>query len=105
MAITVADIALNLRIITTLTDTIDAGQEAILTRLFGVGDAFTELFIPTAPDAIKDECRIRFIAYLYDQPTAAQGDRFGNAWKNSGAAALASPYRVRRASQPAEGPA
>ena len=36
-------------------------------------------------------------AYLYDQPTSGQGLRFANAWRNSGAAALASKFVQRYA--------
>ena len=69
----------------------------ILTRLQGVADAFIELHADSAPEAVKDEAAIRFSAYLYDAPTAAQGERFSNAWHNSGAAALVSAWVVRRA--------
>ena len=35
--------------------------------------------------------------YLYDSPTAASGDRYAAAWRNSGAEALVSRWVVRRA--------
>ena len=72
-------------------------QLSILTRLLGVADAMVSLLIPEAPEVIQDECRVRMAAYLYDAPTAGRGDFFGNAWRNSGAAGLASRWVVRRA--------
>ena len=42
-------------------------------------------------------------AYLYDAPTAAAGDRYAAAWRNSGAEALVSRWVVRRAGSDGEG--
>lgn len=72
-------------------------QLSIITRLAGVADAFLELLIPNAPEAIQDECKVRFVAYLYDAPTAGRGDFFSNSWRNSGAGSLAARWVVRRA--------
>ena len=63
----------------------------------GVGDAHVELLIPTAPEAIKDECTIRLASYLYDQPVGRR-DAYANAWVNSGAGALASRWHQQAAS-------
>ena len=52
---------------------------------------------PDAPEAIADEAAIRLTATLYDAPTAASGDRYAAAWRNSGAEALVSRFVVRRA--------
>ena len=95
MAVTIGNLAAELRI-TDGADPVDP-QLSILTRLGGVADAFIELLIPTAPEAIKDEAKIRFVGYLYDQPTAPRNAGFADAWKNSGAASLASRWIERRA--------
>ena len=98
MAITVAQLAGAMRV----GDGVTAPAEpvlGILTRALGVADAFIDLNAEDAPEAIKDEARVRMAAYLYDAPTAGQGERFANAWRNSGAAALVSRWVVRRAAE------
>ena len=72
-------------------------QLSILNRLLGVGQAIVSLNAPLAPEAVADEAVIRVAAYLYDQPTAPQGDRYANAWRSSGAGALVARWVVERA--------
>ena len=95
MALTIGQLAAAIR----LTDGSDPPepQLSILTRLAGVADAFNELLISEAPDVVQDECKVRFAAYLYDAPTAGRGDFYGNAWRNCGAASLATRWVQRRA--------
>lgn len=95
MAVTVSDLAVALRLIAGPGDAIPAGPNAILTRLLGVGEAHTALLIPTAPTAIQDECIVRLVAYIYDQPIGRR-DSYANVWVNSGAGALASRWQVQR---------
>ena len=52
---------------------------------------------PDAPDAVQDEAAVRLAGYLYDQPFASSGNKYKNALRNSGAAAILLPYRVHRA--------
>ena len=75
----------------------------LLSRLLGVSQAFVAIAAPVAPEAIADEATIRMTAYLYDSPTAASGDRYAAAWRNSGAEALVSRWVVRRAGSEGEG--
>ena len=75
----------------------------LLSRLLGVSQAFVQIAAPDAPEAIADEATIRMTAYLYDAPTAAAGDRYAAAWRNSGAEALVSRWVVRRAGSEGEG--
>ena len=89
MAITVADVAVSLRLIGDNTQELPPGLLAILTRYVGVAEAHTGLIVPSAPEAVQDEIIIRMASYLYDQPPAARGLNYANAWGNSGAAALA----------------
>ena len=96
MAVTLAQLAGALRLGDGITDPPEP-IAGILTRLAGVSDAFIELHGQDAPEAVKDEAAVRMSGYLYDSPTAAQGDRFAFAWRNSGAAALVSRWVVRRA--------
>ena len=69
----------------------------ILARLLGVSEAFVELQAGFAPAAVQDEAIVRMAAYLYDAPTAASGDRYAAAWRNSGAQSLVSRWVIRRA--------
>ena len=96
MALTVAQLAGAMRVGDGVTDPAEPIL-GIITRALGVADAFIDLNAEDAPEAVKDEARVRMAAYLYDAPTAAQGERFANAWRNSGAAALVSRWVVRRA--------
>ena len=100
MAVTIEQLSANLRL--TTEGLPDEPILSILTRLAGVADAFIELLIPDAPESIQDEVKVRFTSYLYEQPGGSVGDRFGNAWRNSGAGSLASRWTNRRASMEAE---
>ena len=97
MAVTVDDLAVALRLSADGTGLSDA-QTTILTRLLGVGESHVGLLIPTAPDAIQEECTVRLAAYLYDAPVGRR-DAYANAWVNSGAGALASRWHQQAASQ------
>ena len=96
MAITVLELAAALRIGDGVT-AIPEPQNGILTRLLGVADAYTDLLIPNAPDAIKDQATIQFATYLFDQPSSSRGQSYSNAWVNSGAGALSLHWRDLRA--------
>ena len=98
MAITLIDLAAALRI----GDGVNAPEEpiaGILNRLMGVSEAFVDLMASTAPEPIRDEATVRMSAYLYDAPTASRGDKYANAWANSGAAGLLSRWTYRRTAQ------
>ena len=84
--------------VSTLTSPINT----IVTRLNAVGTAYVQLYIPMAPDAVKNECIIRFASYLYDAPSASADGRFAAAWFNSGASALAAPFMSLSVSGTAE---
>ena len=75
----------------------------LLVRLLRVSQDFVALAAPDAPEGIADEAAIRLTATLYDAPTAASGDRYAAAWRNSGAEALVSRWVVRRAGSDGEG--
>ena len=101
MAVTLIQLAASLR----LGDGVIAPTEpvaGILSRLLGVSQAFVALAAPAAPEVIADEAITRMAAYLYDSPTAASGDRYAAAWRNSGAEALVSRWVVRRAGSDGE---
>ena len=93
LSITVAEIAVALRI---TADPAVAPPEpylGILTRLQTVAENQIERYAATADAATKSEAAIRMIGYLVDQPTATQGSSFANAFRNSGAQSLLADYR------------
>ena len=97
MAVTLADLAVDLRVITNPEDTIEPGQIVILTRLLAVAETLVSERASSAPDALKDSAVIQIASYLYDKPTAGAAGRFANSFVNSGAASLLANYIRRRA--------
>ena len=95
MAVTIGQLAAALR----LTDGSEPvePQLSILNRLMGVAEAHVDLLAPDAPVAVKAEAVIRMVGYMFDAPPAPGGDRYANAWRNSGAGALVARWVVRRA--------
>ena len=79
------------------------------TRLLAVATALVTRYAPAAPDAITNEATIRCAGWLAEQPSAAirsetEGDvstsyapSMQSALRHSGAMALLSPWKVRRA--------
>ncbi len=51
---------------------------------------------PDAPDVVHNEAVYRLCGYVYDRPFSSVGERFSNAFRNSGAAAALLPYRQHR---------
>ena len=97
MAVSVKNIAVDLRLITDPADTIEPGQIEILTRLLAAAETLVSERASSAPDALKDSAIIQIASYLYDKPTAGAAGRYANAFVNSGAASLLSNYIRRRA--------
>ena len=79
------------------------------TRLLAVAAALVNRYAPDAPDAISNEAVIRTAGWLAEQPSAAirsetEGDirtsyspMMQSALRHSGAMALCSPWKIRRA--------
>lgn len=97
MAVTVTDLALDLRLITSSTETVDPAIAAILGRHLAAADNLIESRAPNAPDALKDAAAIAIGSYLFDRPTAAASTRYADAWTNCGASSLLARYVLRRA--------
>ena len=97
MAVTLADLAVDLRITTNPEDTIEPGQIVILTRLLAVAETLISERASSAPDTLKDSAVISLASYMYDRPSAGAAGRYANCWVNSGAASLLSNYIRRRA--------
>lgn len=97
MAVSVTDLAIELRIIAEATATIPEGQSAVVTRLHGYATAEVERMAPGAPDTHKDLAAVRLAAYIYDLPSSQAGAGFSNAPLNSGALSMLKPWIQRRA--------
>ena len=97
-------------------EAVNARNAAIAGRLHAVATAAVEGYAPDAPEDVRDEALLRFAGYTFgDQATAKVFRRLrvgetvdvemrspGSALRLSGAGALLSPYRVRRAIAAAE---
>ena len=74
----------------------DASLTAKLQTILDAARVTVDDEAPNAPDAIRDLAIQRFAAYQHDQPFAARGQSFANAFVNSGAGSVLSRWRVRR---------
>ena len=102
VSLTVAQIAVQLRVIAAEADTLPAGQSAVLGRHLAAATAMVERYAPLAPVAIENEAAARLVGYLYDR--APHEGRGGNPMILSGAAHVLSRFRVRTVTAPAERP-
>lgn len=66
-------------------------------RLRKAAVAVVERYAPDAPPAVSNEAVVRLAGYMLDAPPAGAGESHAAALRNSGAAGLLSPWRVRRA--------
>ncbi|MCY4394799.1 MAG: hypothetical protein OXC10_06665 [Rhodospirillaceae bacterium] len=72
-------------------------DETSAARLRPVAIAVVDRHAPAAPEAVRDEAVVRLAGYLLDAPPAPAGDSYAGALHNSGAKALLSSWKVRRA--------
>ena len=97
MAVTLAELAAELRLGDGLTDPIEP-VAGILLRLQRAAEALIEEVAHlAAPAAIKQVAMIDLVSYWFDKPTASSGSGYAAALRNSGAQALISRWEVRRA--------
>ena len=95
MAVTVTQLSAALRLGDGVTAPVEP-QLAILTRLLGLAQATVAVYASTGtPDAAMDQAIILFSSYLYDQPDAPRGQGYSVAFRNSGAAHVLEPWKVR----------
>ncbi len=97
MAVTVEQLALELRVIPASDATIPAGPRESLARLLAFATAHAETLVPGTPEVILDQAVIMYAGYLWDRPLSPQNAGYANAWRNSGAASVTERYRERRA--------
>lgn len=113
MAVTVADLAIDLRILATppadgestaAPPGLEAAQVAVLARILATAQVLVTERASSAPEALRDQAVLAIAAYLYDRPSAGAGTRYANAWANSGASEILSAYVTRRARVIGAGP-
>ena len=88
MALSVEQLAVELRVITEENDEIPAGQRRIIARLLATSAKVVELRAPTAPVALADSAVVALAAYIYDKPGTTVGAGYANAFLNSGASSI-----------------
>ena len=93
---TLAQLAADLRIGDGTAD--PTGPEAVvLGRIAATASALVVAEAPDAPDAIHNEAYVRVAGWLYDTDPTVRSAGGPSALRASGAAALLSGYRIRRA--------
>ena len=95
MAVTVAQLAAYLGI-----ESRDSDQTVELQTFLDAAHATVEKRAPGAPLAVRNLAVIRLSAYQHDQPYAARGQHFANAFVNSGAGSALSEWMDRRLADP-----
>ena len=73
MAVTVRDVALDLRLIAATDAALEAAVEAVLARHLGASQAFIMERAPDAPEALADAAVVAMAAYMFDRPSAPSG--------------------------------
>ena len=98
VTLTAAQLAVELRLIAKSTDTIPAGQQAILDRHLAASSVLIDGYASAAPTAVANEAAVRLASYLYDR--AGSEGRAGNPMITSGSAHLLARYRTRTVTVP-----
>ena len=98
MAVDIATLAVELRLATDPASPPPEPLSGTLSRTLRAAQAIvSERIRDDAPEAIRDLAVIAVASYVFDRPSAAQGERFANPWRNSGAEAMLSRWISRRA--------
>ena len=96
VTLTVQQLAYGLRLIADTTDTVEEPMLAVLTRTLGAATELVQDYASAAPESVQNEATLRLAGYLYDTPPSIAGAS-QHPLRDSGALALLSTYRVRRA--------
>jgi len=98
VAVTVTTLAIDLQVHTDPDTPPVEPLAGVLGRALDTARALVEKRTATdTPEAVKDAAITAIASYLYDRPTAPQGERFSNPWRSSGAASILAPWVVLRA--------
>ena len=76
-------------------------EDMLIVRLLTVATAMIDKYSPDAPADVANEAAILYVAYLRESVNPATPDSTGptraTAFRHSGAQALISPWKIRRA--------
>ena len=98
MAVGVGQLAVELRLATNASAVPPEPLFGTLTIVLRAAEAIVnERVRKGAPEALMNAACIAVASYLFDRPSAPQGERFANAWRNSGAEQMLSRWIDRRA--------
>lgn len=97
MALSVADLAVHLRISADPAAPLPAAQETVLTDLLAAAKARIDEAAPDAPEALKDRAVIQLCGYQHEAPGAPAGSGYASALRNSGALHTLANHVVRQA--------
>ena len=93
---TVSQLAADLRIGDGITEPTGA-VAVVLARIDATARAMVVDFAPNAPTAIQNEAFVRLAGWLYDADPSGSTPGGPSALRASGAAAILSPFKIRRA--------
>ena len=98
MAVDLGTLAVELRLTADASAPPPEPLNGVLSRTLRASQAIvSERIRDDAPEAIKDLAVIAVASYVHDRPSAPQGERFANPWRNSGAEQMLSRWIDRRA--------
>ena len=98
VAVDIATLAVELRLATDPASPPPEPLSGTLSRTLRAAQAIvSERIRDDAPEAIRDLAVIAVASYVHDRPSAPQGERFANPWRNSGAEQMLSRWIDRRA--------
>ena len=83
MALTVEQLAVELRIIPASGSPLADGHRETLTRLLQFAAYQVDLSAHIAPVVVRDQATIVFAGYVWDRPLSNAGPGYANAWRNS----------------------
>ena len=96
MAISITDLAVELRIIPESISALDGGDREVVSRLLNFASSLVNARTANAPEPLHDQAVIQIAAYRFDQPNASAGAGYADVWRNSGAAATLASYTLFR---------
>lgn len=97
MALSVGDLAVHMRLVTDPNAVLPAAQQLVLQGLLDAAACtVAERVSDAAPVALTDAATVAVAGYLHDRPSASQGDRHANAFRNSGAEAMLARHIPKR---------
>ena len=97
MAVTVASLAIHLRLQTDPVAAVPEPTNTVLTGLLAWASADAARRAPMADESSLDQAIIAMCGYVYDAPPSRRGEGYANAWRSSGAAEMLRPWVRRRA--------